>query len=80
MQARFVVNAAGLGAGRISALAGGEPIATWPRKGQYVVLDRSFGERLSKIVFCTHLPDTKGINVVPTVHGSALLGPDRAGW
>jgi glycerol-3-phosphate dehydrogenase len=75
LQARFVVNAAGLGAGRISALAGGEPITTWPRKGQYVVLDRSFGERLSKIVFCTHLPDTKGINVVPTVHGSALLGP-----
>ncbi|MEI6449374.1 MAG: FAD-dependent oxidoreductase [Actinomycetes bacterium] len=75
VRARYVVNAAGLGAGQISALAGGEAIATWPRKGQYVVLDRRFGERLSKIVFCTHLPDTKGINVVPTVHGSALLGP-----
>jgi glycerol-3-phosphate dehydrogenase len=26
-------------------------------------------------VFCTHSATTKGINVVPTTHGSALLGP-----
>jgi glycerol-3-phosphate dehydrogenase len=26
-------------------------------------------------VFSTHLPDTKGVNVVPTTHGSCLLGP-----
>jgi glycerol-3-phosphate dehydrogenase len=75
LRTRFVVNAAGVGAARISALAGGEPITSWPRKGQYVVLDRSFGERLRSIVFSTHTPDTKGSNVVPTTHGSVLLGP-----
>ncbi|MFF8927180.1 NAD(P)/FAD-dependent oxidoreductase [Streptomyces longwoodensis] len=73
--ARFVVNAAGVGAAEISRLAGGEALVSWPRKGQYAVLDRSFGQRLSSIVFCTHLPDTKGTNVVPTTHGSVLLGP-----
>ncbi|WP_051791494.1 NAD(P)/FAD-dependent oxidoreductase [Amycolatopsis jejuensis] len=72
---RFVVNAAGTGAGWISELAGGEPLRGWPRQGQYAVLDRAFGSRLSKIVFCTHGTGTKGINVVPTTHGSALLGP-----
>lgn len=75
LRARFVVNAAGVATGVISELAGGETLHCWPRKGQYVVLDRSFGERLSKIVFSTHLPDTKGSNVVPTTHGSVLLGP-----
>jgi glycerol-3-phosphate dehydrogenase len=72
---RFVVDAAGVEADHISALAGGETLRTWPRKGQYVVLDRAFGEKLTKIVFSTHTPQTKGSNVVPTTHGSVLLGP-----
>jgi glycerol-3-phosphate dehydrogenase len=72
---RFVVNAAGVQADHVSALAGGETLPTWPRKGQYVVLDRAFGEKLTKIVFSTHTPRTKGSNVVPTTHGSVLLGP-----
>lgn len=75
VRARFVVNAAGVAAGAVSELAGGEPLKCWPRKGEYAVLDRSFGQRFSSIVFCTHLPDTKGVNVVPTTHGSVLLGP-----
>jgi glycerol-3-phosphate dehydrogenase len=56
-------------------MAGGESFRMWPRRGQYVVLDREFGSRLRSIVFSTHLPDTKGVNVVPTTHGSCLLGP-----
>jgi glycerol-3-phosphate dehydrogenase len=72
---RFVVNAAGVEADHVSAMAGGERLRTWPRKGQYVVLDRTFGEKLTKIVFSTHTPQTKGSNVVPTTHGSVLLGP-----
>lgn len=75
VRARFVVNAAGVAAGQIAQMAGGEELRCWPRKGQYAVIDRLFAEHLSTIVFCTHSPDTKGINVVPTTHGSALLGP-----
>jgi len=75
VRARFVVNAAGVAAGAISALASGEPLTCFPRKGQYILLDRSFGSQLSSIVFSTHTPTTKGSNVVPTTHGSVLLGP-----
>jgi L-2-hydroxyglutarate oxidase LhgO len=35
VRTRFVVNAAGAAAGVISAQAGGEPLAVWPRKGRY---------------------------------------------
>lgn len=73
--ARFVVNAAGLGLGTISELAGGESFRLWPRKGEYWLLDRQFGSQLRHIVFATPLPDTKGIHVVPTTNGTALLGP-----
>lgn len=75
IRARYIVNAAGVGAGEISAMAGGEELRYWPRKGQYAVVDRAFAQRLTRIVFCTHSATTKGINVVPTTHGSALLGP-----
>jgi glycerol-3-phosphate dehydrogenase len=73
--ARFVVNASGLALGEISELAGGESYRLWPRKGEYWLLDRRFGSRLKHIVFATPLPDTKGIHVVPTTNGTALLGP-----
>lgn len=68
LRTRFVVNAAGVEADHVSALASGETLRTWPRKGQYVVLDRAFGEKLTKIVFSARTPQTKGSNVVPTTH------------
>jgi glycerol-3-phosphate dehydrogenase len=72
---RHVVNAAGLGAGVVSAQAGGEPLDVHPRKGQYWVLDRAFGERMSKMILPVPLPHTRGVQVVPTTNGSVLLGP-----
>jgi glycerol-3-phosphate dehydrogenase len=75
IEAGFVVNAAGLFADLIAALAGGESYRMWPRKGQYWLLDREWGSRLQRIVFGAPLADTKGIHVVPTTNGSALLGP-----
>lgn len=75
IRARYVVNAAGLHSDRISALAAGEELRNWPRRGQYAILDRAFGHRMSRIVFSTATPKTKGINVMPTTHGSVLLGP-----
>lgn len=78
VRGRYVVNAAGLGAGTVSALAGGERIDVKPRKGQYWILDRAFGERMSRLVLPVPMPHTRGIQVVPTTNGSVLLGPDAA--
>lgn len=72
---RFVVNAAGVQSDTISALAGGETFHMWPRKGQFWILDREFGSRLQHLVVAVPTPMTRGVLVVPTTHGSALLGP-----
>jgi len=58
VRARWVINAAGVAGGTVSALAGGEEIRIWPRKGQYWVLDRAFGERLHKMVLPVPMPQT----------------------
>jgi glycerol-3-phosphate dehydrogenase len=73
--ASYVVNASGVRLGELSALAGGETIRMWPRKGEYWLLDREFGARLQRIVFAAPSRQSKGIHVVPTTHGNALLGP-----
>lgn len=73
--ARFVVNATGVQADTISTLAGGETFRMWPRKGQFWILDRDFGSRLRHVVVAVPTPTTRGVLVVPTTHGSALLGP-----
>jgi glycerol-3-phosphate dehydrogenase len=72
---RFVVNASGVRLGEVSALAGGETFRMWPRRGEYWLLDREFGSRLQRIVFAAPSKESKGIHVLPTTHGNALLGP-----
>jgi glycerol-3-phosphate dehydrogenase len=72
---RSVVNAAGLEADTISALAGGERFHTWPRQGQYWLLDRELGGRFRKVVGGVPTPVTRGIYCVPTTNRSLLLGP-----
>jgi glycerol-3-phosphate dehydrogenase len=72
---RLVVNAAGLGADTVSRLLGAEEFRVWPRRGEYLLVDREFGRSISRIV--TQMPNsrTRGVMVVPSTHGSLLLGP-----
>jgi glycerol-3-phosphate dehydrogenase len=72
---RSVVNAAGVEADTISRLAGGESFRTWPRQGQYWLLDRELGGRFRKVVGGVPTPVTRGIYCVPTTNRSLLLGP-----
>jgi glycerol-3-phosphate dehydrogenase len=73
--AGYLVNAAGVEAGRISALASGDEFSMWPRQGQYWLLDRELGGRFQKIVGGVPTEHTRGIYCVPTTNGSLLLGP-----
>jgi glycerol-3-phosphate dehydrogenase len=75
IEAGYVVNAAGVEAGRVSALAGGDEFRMWPRQGQYWLLDRELGRRFSKIVGGVPTPVTRGVYCVPTTNTSLLLGP-----
>jgi glycerol-3-phosphate dehydrogenase len=75
IRTRYVVNAAGMNAGTMSALAGGEPLSFWPRKGQFWLIDKEFGQSLRHIVFSTPGTISRGLHVIPTTSGSLLLGP-----
>ena len=56
-------------------MLGAEEFDIWPRRGEYLLLDREVGRRVTQAI--TQLPNeqTRGVMVVPSTHGSLLLGP-----
>lgn len=76
IEARFVVNAAGIYADRISSMIGDNSFAIAPRKGEYLLLDKSQGKLINKIIFQLPTDKGKGVLVAPTVDGNLLLGPN----
>jgi glycerol-3-phosphate dehydrogenase len=75
IEPRFVVNAAGLGADVVSRLLGAEEFSIWPRRGEYLLLDRELSQTIDRIVTPLPTEHTRGVMVVPSTHGSVLLGP-----
>ncbi len=70
-----VVNAAGLFADQVAKMVGlAEPIL-FPRRGEYVLIDKKVGALVNSVIFPTPNGASKGILVLPTVDGGILLGP-----
>lgn len=70
-----VVNAAGLFADQVAAMAGVPFPRLHPRRGQYLLLDKAAQGLISSVLFPTPTPLSKGILVLPTIDGGILLGP-----
>lgn len=75
VEARYVVNAAGLYADKIAAMVGDTSFTIHPRRGEYILLDKEMGNLVSHTIFRTPSKMGKGILVTPTVDGNLLAGP-----
>lgn len=73
---RFVVNAAGLYSGEIARFAGDDSFTIRPRRGEYILFDRSVGPLVNTVLFPAPDKVSKGILVSPTVHGNTFIGPN----
>lgn len=76
MTCRYFVNAAGAYAGDVAAMAGDNDIPIKPRKGEYLLLDKSAGGAVGRVVFQCPTELGKGVLVTPTVDGNILVGPN----
>lgn len=74
-EARYVLNAAGVDAQAVHELAAPKTFTILPRRGQYYLLDKSEGDRVSHIIFQCPSRAGKGVLVAPTVHGNLIVGP-----
>lgn len=76
IEAGYVVNAAGVHTGDIARMAGDQSFTITPRRGEYILFDRSVGDLVHSVVFPTPSKVSKGILIAPTVHGNAFIGPN----
>lgn len=75
IEAKYVVNAAGLYSDAIAAMIGDNSFKITPRRGEYILLDKECGGLVSHTIFRTPAKAGKGILVTPTVDGNLLTGP-----
>jgi glycerol-3-phosphate dehydrogenase len=73
--ARWVVNAAGLGADLIDAMFGYSRFTVTPRRGELIVYDKLARPLINKIVLPVPTSRGKGVLVSPTIYGNVMLGP-----
>ncbi|HMA58928.1 MAG TPA: NAD(P)/FAD-dependent oxidoreductase [Halanaerobiales bacterium] len=74
-RADLVINAAGLYSDRIAKMAG-DQFEIHPRKGEYHLFDKVHGDIVNHTLFPMPTETSKGILVLPTVHGNLLIGPN----
>ncbi|MBQ7902972.1 MAG: NAD(P)/FAD-dependent oxidoreductase [Oscillospiraceae bacterium] len=75
---RYFINCAGCFADDIAEMVGDKFYQIIPRAGEYMLLDKAEGSRVSHTIFQTPSKDGKGILVTPTMHGNLLTGPTAA--
>ena len=76
IQAKYVINAAGVYADKINNMIGGDEYYIIPRKGEYKILDKSEGKIANHVLFQCPSKKGKGVLVSQTVHGNLLIGPN----
>jgi len=75
VQGTYLINCAGSFADDLAAMVGDKFYQIIPRAGEYMLLDKAEGTRVSRTIFQTPGKEGKGILVTPTNHGNLLTGP-----
>ena len=75
VEGKYLVNCAGCYSDKIARLVGDDFFTIIPRAGEYMLLDKTEGGRVSHTIFQVPTVEGKGILVSPTADGNLLTGP-----
>ncbi len=75
---KFVLNCAGGYSDKVAAMVGDDGYTIVPRAGEYLLLDKNEGSRVTHTIFQVPSEEGKGILVSPTADGNLLTGPTAA--
>lgn len=76
IQAKYVINAAGVYGDRIAQMLGVDHFKILPRRGQYVLMGKDQQDLVHSVIFQVPTQKGKGILVTTTYHGNFMIGPD----
>jgi glycerol-3-phosphate dehydrogenase len=75
IETKYVINASGLFADKISKIFQAEEYEIIPRKGEEYLLDKNSMAFTNKVIFPVPGKNSKGILIIPTVEGTTMIGP-----
>lgn len=75
--AKTVLNAAGVHADMVHNMAAPPEFKIIPDRGEYYLLDKSEGNKVSRVIFQCPTKIGKGVLIAPTVHGNLIVGPSN---
>jgi len=75
IEARWVINAAGMGSDTLDRLFGHDRFTVVPRRGELIVFDKFACALVNVIVLPVPSSRGKGVLVSPTIYGNVMLGP-----
>jgi glycerol-3-phosphate dehydrogenase len=76
IEARYVINAAGVYSDKISNMVGLNYFHIIPRKGEYVLFNKDQSYLVNSVIFQVPTEKGKGILVTTTYHGNLMIGPN----
>lgn len=74
IEAKVIINAAGLYADKIASMVENIDFVITPRKGQYFIYDKKWGKLLNHTIYTSPTKVSKGLIVNPTIHGNIIAG------
>jgi glycerol-3-phosphate dehydrogenase len=75
VQARWVINAAGLFSDEVNHFFGYRNFKVTPRRGELIIYDKLARPLVNHVLLPVPTVTTKGVLISPTVYGNVLLGP-----
>ncbi|MBC8059685.1 MAG: NAD(P)/FAD-dependent oxidoreductase [Clostridiaceae bacterium] len=76
LEAKYIINAAGLYSDKIANMLGIEDFKIVPKKGQYILMGKDQGHLVNTVIFQVPTNKGKGILVTTTYHGNFMIGPN----
>lgn len=76
IECRYFINAAGIFAGKLARTIGDDSICLKPTRGEYLLMDKSIGSTVHRVIFQCPTAMGKGVLVTQTVDGNTMIGPD----
>ena len=75
IDARFVLNCAGVFSDTIAQMLGLDDFSIHPRKGEEYMLDKRLQGLVRRLIFPAPTPISKGTLIIPTFDGTLMVGP-----
>ena len=79
LRGRWIINCAGIHSGRLAQSIDSEAPDLYPCVGEYLLLDKQVGEKLSMSIYPAPQANDAGlgVHITPTMDGNVLLGPSN---